>query len=87
MRAGDAVARAKVIRRRVIAWTGSDRPWLSIEFVEPAGTAVALLEMIVGEGPPTIVLTGTGARIELHPRWNAADRALGRDMQRHCPKE
>ena len=88
MRAESVVARAKIVRRRVIGWTESDRPWLSIEFDEPARTGVALLDMIAGEaGPGTIVLTGTGARMELHPRWNAADQALARDMTRHCPRE
>ena len=86
MQAGDAVARAKTIWRRVTAWTGSDRPWLSIEFAEPARTAATLIDMIPCEGPAMIVLSGTRARIELHPSWNTVDRALARDMKRHCPR-
>ena len=85
MRAEGVEARAKVIRRRVVAWTGESRPWLSIEFESPEGPAGAVLAMIAGDaGPETVTLTGASTRIELHPRWNAADRALARDMKRHC---
>ena len=86
MRAGRAVSQARIIRRRVTAWTGSDRRWLSIEFAEPARTAATLLDMIAGGGSATIVLSGPRVRMEPHPDWSAIDRSLARDMKRHCPR-
>ena len=87
MQAGGQERRATIIRQRVIAWTEGDRPWLSVEFEDPEGTAATLLESIVGGAvPEPITLNGTGTRIELHPRWNADDRALARDMLSHRPQ-
>ena len=83
MRTEGVEARAKVIRRRVIAWTESSRPWPSIEFESPKRSASALLDMIAGEaGPETITLNGASTRIELHPEWSAADRALATQSHR-----
>lgn len=85
MRADGDEARAQIIRRRVIAWTENDRPWLTIEFESPETAAVLLLDTIAaGAGSKTIELSGAGTRIELHPQWDADDRALARDMQAHC---
>ena len=85
MRANGTEARATIIRRRVIAWTEGNRPWLSVEFESPEGAAATVLGLIAREtGPDTITLSGAGTRIELHPEWNAADRALARDMRKHC---
>lgn len=86
MKANGRQARATVFRRRVIAWTGSRRPWLAVEFERPVKAAAALLGAIAEEaGPQTMALAGAGTRIELRPRWSAEDRALARDMQRYCP--
>ena len=75
-------------RRRVVAWTGSRRPGLEIEFERPVKAAAALLGALAGgAGPVTIGLSGAGTRIELQPGWSAEDRALARDMKRHCPGE
>ena len=88
MKANGGEARATLVRRRVIAWTGSRRPWLAIELERPVKAAAALLGALAGEaGAETIALAGAGTRIELHPRWSAEDRALARDMKRHCPAE
>ena len=86
MRAGGDEAPATVIRHRVVAWTGSKRPWLTIEFGNPEETAITLLEMIASEsGPETIALSGAGTRIGMHLQWSAAEGALARDMRKHCP--
>lgn len=86
MRVNGAEARATIIRRRVIAWTEGNRPWLTIEFESTPRAAATLLALIAGDsGPQTITLSGAGTRIELHPEWDATDRALAQDMQRHCP--
>ena len=88
MKANGSEARATLVRRRVVAWTGSRRPWLEIEFERPVKAAAALLGALAGgAGPETIGLSGAGTRIELQPGWSAEDRALARDMKRHCPGE
>ena len=43
MKANGSEARATLVRRRVIGWTGSRRPWLEIELERPVKAAAALL--------------------------------------------
>ena len=86
MIAGGRTASATLIRRLVVAWTESHRPWMSIEFDDPAGTGRVLLADIgEGTGPATLTLTGVATRIEMTPEWNDEDRAMAADMARHCP--
>ena len=65
MRANSTEARATIIRRRVIAWTEGNRPWLTVEFESPERAASTLLALIAGESSPeTITLSGADTRIE-----------------------
>ena len=74
-----------LVRRRVVAWTESDRPWLSVEFEHPRRIGEGLLRMIAqGSRGSTLVLSGPGTRIEIEPVWNSSDRALAVDMLEGC---
>ena len=86
MVASDRMASATLVRRRVVAWTETGYPWMSIEFDDPERTGTAMLaEIGAGTGPATLTLTGDATRIEMTPEWNDEDRAMAADMARHCP--
>ena len=86
MVASGRMAPATLVRRRIVAWTETGYPWMSIEFDDPERTGAAMLADIgKGMGPETLTLTGGATRIEITPEWNDEDRAMAADMIRHCP--